>query len=111
MVECYGVFCGHHNEAMSFYKEQMQNNKKMQLLMRVSRPHALALPAAVLPVFFAGKRNRKSFPFHSERRRREWRGVAWSEARLLKTKAFFHGRKSDSWLWCGGWEYPSASCW
>lgn len=51
MVECYGVFCGHHNEAMSFYKEQMQNNKKMQLLMRVSRPHALALLAGVLPVF------------------------------------------------------------
>uniref|UniRef100_H3DBQ7 Rho/rac guanine nucleotide exchange factor (GEF) 18a n=1 Tax=Tetraodon nigroviridis TaxID=99883 RepID=H3DBQ7_TETNG len=34
MVECYGVFCSHHNESMSFYKEQLQNNKKMQHLMR-----------------------------------------------------------------------------
>lgn len=49
MVECYGVFCGHHNEAMSFYKEQLQNNKKMQLLMRVSRPHALTVVSGVLP--------------------------------------------------------------
>lgn len=50
MVECYGVFCGHHNEAMSFYKEQLQNNKKMQLLMRVSRPHAVTVVSGVLPV-------------------------------------------------------------
>lgn len=40
MVECYGVFCSHHNESMSFYKEQLQNNKKMQHLMRVSQPHS-----------------------------------------------------------------------
>lgn len=37
MVECYSVFCSHHNESMTFYKEQLQNNKKVQLLMRVRR--------------------------------------------------------------------------
>ena len=37
MVECYSVFCSHHNESMSFYKEQLQNSKKMQHLVRVSR--------------------------------------------------------------------------
>lgn len=79
MVECYGVFCGHHNEAMSFYKEQLQSNKKMQLLVRVSRPHALAMVAGVLPVF-AGKRNRKSFPFTANGA--DGSGRAWPRATL-----------------------------
>lgn len=34
MVECYSVFCGHHNEANSFYKELLQNNKRLQILNR-----------------------------------------------------------------------------
>lgn len=34
MMECYSVFCSHHSEAISFYKEQMQNSKKLQLLIR-----------------------------------------------------------------------------
>nr|XP_046263501.1 rho guanine nucleotide exchange factor 18a isoform X2 [Scatophagus argus] len=34
MIECYSVFCSHHNEAISFYKEQLQNNKKFQNLIR-----------------------------------------------------------------------------
>lgn len=37
MVECYSVFCSHHNESINFYKEQLQNNKKMQILMRVRK--------------------------------------------------------------------------
>lgn len=71
MVECYGVFCGHHNETMSFYKEQLQNNKKMQLLMRVSRP----LRSHCRFWCFAGKRNRHSFPFTTngaDKSRRAW---------------------------------------
>lgn len=36
MIECYSVFCAHHNEAIGFYKEQLQNNKKLQILIRVS---------------------------------------------------------------------------
>ncbi|KAM6920198.1 rho guanine nucleotide exchange factor 18a isoform 1-T1 [Lycodopsis pacificus] len=32
MMECYSEFCGHHTEAISLYKEQLQNNKKMQIL-------------------------------------------------------------------------------
>lgn len=34
MMECYSVFCSHHSEAISFYKEQMQNSKKLQILNR-----------------------------------------------------------------------------
>ncbi|XP_070774898.1 rho guanine nucleotide exchange factor 18a [Enoplosus armatus] len=34
MLECYSVFCSHHTEATSFYKEQLQNNKKLQVLIR-----------------------------------------------------------------------------
>ncbi|KAM9349885.1 rho guanine nucleotide exchange factor 18a [Symphorus nematophorus] len=34
MMECYSVFCSHHNEAVCFYKEQLQNNKKLQILNR-----------------------------------------------------------------------------
>ncbi|XP_056911662.1 rho guanine nucleotide exchange factor 18a isoform X2 [Takifugu flavidus] len=34
MVQSYSVFCSHHNESINIYKEQMQNNKKMQILMR-----------------------------------------------------------------------------
>ncbi|XP_042354205.1 rho guanine nucleotide exchange factor 18a [Plectropomus leopardus] len=34
MMECYSVFCSHQTEAISFYKEQLQNNKKLQALMR-----------------------------------------------------------------------------
>ncbi|XP_061776809.1 rho guanine nucleotide exchange factor 18a isoform X2 [Nerophis ophidion] len=30
----YSVFCGHHSEAICLYKEQMQNNKKLQSLMK-----------------------------------------------------------------------------
>lgn len=56
MVECYGVFCSHHNESMSFYKEQLQNNKKMQLLMRVSEPHRRLWGLLEAPP--------KWFPFH-----------------------------------------------
>lgn len=43
MVECYSVFCSHHNESINFYKEQLQSNKKMQILMRVRKlPSSLA---------------------------------------------------------------------
>lgn len=51
MIDCYGVFCGHYNEGMSFYKEQMQSNKKLQILMRVS---------SVLPINVQYTKNNKS---------------------------------------------------
>ncbi|XP_028282780.1 rho guanine nucleotide exchange factor 18a isoform X2 [Parambassis ranga] len=34
MMESYSEFCSHHGEANSFYKEQMQNNKKLQILIK-----------------------------------------------------------------------------
>lgn len=43
MIDCYSVFCSHHNEAISFYKEQLQSNKKLQILMRVSNPLTINL--------------------------------------------------------------------
>lgn len=36
MIDCYGLFCGHYSEGVTFYKEQMQSNKKLQILMKVS---------------------------------------------------------------------------
>lgn len=35
MKDSYGDFCSHHNEAVSYYKEQLQNNKKFQNVIRV----------------------------------------------------------------------------
>lgn len=37
MKESYGDFCSHHTEAVSYYKEQLHNNKKFQNLIRVRR--------------------------------------------------------------------------
>ncbi|XP_015245221.1 PREDICTED: rho guanine nucleotide exchange factor 18-like isoform X1 [Cyprinodon variegatus] len=34
MMLAYGHFCSHYSEAVSLYKEQMQNNKKLQILIR-----------------------------------------------------------------------------
>uniref|UniRef100_A0A671YYJ1 Rho/Rac guanine nucleotide exchange factor 18 n=1 Tax=Sparus aurata TaxID=8175 RepID=A0A671YYJ1_SPAAU len=34
MKDCYGDFCSHHTEAVSYYKEQLQNNKKFQNIIR-----------------------------------------------------------------------------
>uniref|UniRef100_A0A3Q2P0J3 Rho/Rac guanine nucleotide exchange factor 18 n=1 Tax=Fundulus heteroclitus TaxID=8078 RepID=A0A3Q2P0J3_FUNHE len=34
MKDCYGDFCSHHNEAVSFYKELLQNNRRFQNLIR-----------------------------------------------------------------------------
>ncbi|XP_020490917.2 rho guanine nucleotide exchange factor 18a isoform X1 [Labrus bergylta] len=34
MFESYSVFCSRHSEAISFYKDQLQNNKKLQILIR-----------------------------------------------------------------------------
>ncbi|XP_029970040.1 rho guanine nucleotide exchange factor 18-like [Salarias fasciatus] len=34
MIECYSSFCSRSKDAISFYKDQMQNNKKLQILNR-----------------------------------------------------------------------------
>ncbi|XP_056148526.1 rho guanine nucleotide exchange factor 18a [Lampris incognitus] len=34
MKEYYGFFCSHHSDAVSFYKDQLQNNKKFQNLIK-----------------------------------------------------------------------------
>ncbi|XP_038163871.1 rho guanine nucleotide exchange factor 18 [Cyprinodon tularosa] len=34
MKDCYGHFCSHHTEAVSFYKELLQNNRRFQNLIR-----------------------------------------------------------------------------
>lgn len=35
MVHLFGEFCSHHNEAVSFFKELQQNNKKFQIFIKV----------------------------------------------------------------------------
>lgn len=35
MKDSYGDFCSHHTEAVSYYKEQLHNNKKFQNIIRV----------------------------------------------------------------------------
>lgn len=52
MIDCYGVFCGHYSEGMSFYKEQLQSNKKLQALMRVGR--------AWLPIYVHLSKNNRN---------------------------------------------------
>ncbi|MEQ2313576.1 hypothetical protein AMECASPLE_003363 [Ameca splendens] len=34
MKDCYGDFCSHHTEAVSFYKEMLQNNRRFQNLIK-----------------------------------------------------------------------------
>lgn len=41
MMNLYSVFCSSHTEAVNLYKEQLQNNKKMQILIKVSGLHSL----------------------------------------------------------------------
>lgn len=41
MMESYSYFCSHHNEAVSFYKEQLVNNKKLQGLVKVMNEHCI----------------------------------------------------------------------
>lgn len=52
MRDCYGDFCSHHTEAVSYYKEQKQSNKKFHNVIRVrntSTPtHPTPHPACML---------------------------------------------------------------
>uniref|UniRef100_A0A8C8HVI5 Rho/rac guanine nucleotide exchange factor (GEF) 18a n=1 Tax=Oncorhynchus tshawytscha TaxID=74940 RepID=A0A8C8HVI5_ONCTS len=52
--ESYGVFCSHHTDAVSLYKEQLQNNKKFQnLIMKIGRlsiVRRLGVPECILLV-------------------------------------------------------------
>ncbi|KAJ8374612.1 hypothetical protein SKAU_G00051920 [Synaphobranchus kaupii] len=54
MKESYSDFCSHHNEALSYYKELLQNNKKFQSLMRrisnLSIVRRLGVPECILLV-------------------------------------------------------------
>lgn len=43
MRESYGDFCSHHTEAVGYYKEMLQNNKKFQNLIRVKLTGILLL--------------------------------------------------------------------
>ncbi|XP_066503243.1 rho guanine nucleotide exchange factor 18 [Hoplias malabaricus] len=54
MKESYGAFCSRHTEAVNFYKEQLQNNKKFQNLIRkisnLSIVRRLGVPECILLV-------------------------------------------------------------
>ena len=51
MKESYGDFCSHHTEAVSYYKEQLQNNKKFQTLVRVRQPRTFQNLLTRLDIF------------------------------------------------------------
>ncbi|KAI5609000.1 rho/rac guanine nucleotide exchange factor (GEF) 18a, partial [Silurus asotus] len=52
LQDSYGVFCSHHTEAVNFYKDQLQNNKKFQSLIRrigqLSIVRRLGIPEGIL---------------------------------------------------------------
>ncbi|XP_028856542.1 rho guanine nucleotide exchange factor 18 isoform X2 [Denticeps clupeoides] len=54
LKESYGDFCSHHNEAVSFYKEQLQSSKKFQSLIKkisnLSIVRRLTVPECILLV-------------------------------------------------------------
>ncbi|XP_062868514.1 rho guanine nucleotide exchange factor 18 isoform X2 [Trichomycterus rosablanca] len=54
MKECYGAFCSRHSEAVTYYKEQLQSNKKFQNLIRkintLSIVRRLGVPECILLV-------------------------------------------------------------
>lgn len=47
MRDCYGHFCSHHTEAVGYYKEQKQNNKKFHNVIRVRNA---SLPGLLPPI-------------------------------------------------------------
>ncbi|XP_062386550.1 rho guanine nucleotide exchange factor 18a isoform X2 [Sardina pilchardus] len=54
MADKYGGFCSHHNDAVGYYREQVQSNKKLQYLMRkisqLTIVRRLEVPACILLV-------------------------------------------------------------
>lgn len=46
----YGDFCSHHTEAVSYYKEQMQSNKKFHNVIRVRHINNLLICRSDLPL-------------------------------------------------------------
>uniref|UniRef100_A0A8C1UQP3 Rho guanine nucleotide exchange factor 18-like n=1 Tax=Cyprinus carpio TaxID=7962 RepID=A0A8C1UQP3_CYPCA len=52
LQHCYGVFCSHHTDAVNFYKDLMQNNKKFQSFIRkvcqLSILRRLGIPEIIL---------------------------------------------------------------
>lgn len=50
MKDSYGDFCSHHTEAVSYYKEQMQNNKKFQNVIQVRHISSLIFDIRFNPI-------------------------------------------------------------
>lgn len=50
MKVSYGDFCSHHTEAVSYYKEQMQSNKKFHNVIRVRPINSLLVCRSHLPL-------------------------------------------------------------
>lgn len=50
MRDYYGDFCSHHTEAVGYYKEQKQNNKKFHNVIRVRTTNALTLATSRINV-------------------------------------------------------------
>lgn len=66
MRDCYGDFCSRHTEAVSYYKEQKQSNKKFHNVIRVRKtsPPTPSTPPSSLHVkheqtFFSSSENQQ----------------------------------------------------
>lgn len=51
MKDSYGDFCSHHTEAVGYYKEQLQNNKKFQNIIRVRHTSLLVFDIRFNPQY------------------------------------------------------------
>ncbi|XP_057714203.1 rho guanine nucleotide exchange factor 18a [Corythoichthys intestinalis] len=67
MKEWYSVFCSHHTEAVSFYKELLQNNKKLQSLMKKIGQLTLVRRLGILECFLLVTQRITKYPVLIER--------------------------------------------
>ncbi|XP_068604958.1 rho guanine nucleotide exchange factor 18a [Brachionichthys hirsutus] len=67
LIEWYGAFCSHHNEAMSIYKDHQQNSKKVQILMRKIRQLPLVRRLGIPECFMLVSQRITKYPVMVER--------------------------------------------
>ncbi|CAN9503463.1 unnamed protein product [Ophioblennius macclurei] len=67
MIECYSSFCSRSSDAISFYREQMQNNKKLQILNRKIGQLALVRRLGIPELFLLVTQRITKYPVLVER--------------------------------------------
>ncbi|XP_060940459.1 rho guanine nucleotide exchange factor 18a isoform X2 [Limanda limanda] len=67
MMDCYSVFCSHQKEGISYYKEQLQHNKKLQVLIRKLRQLPLVRRLGIPECFLLVTQRITKYPVLVER--------------------------------------------